>query len=385
MTCRKREMPYLKIAAANIRQYIRQGCRFAPKLAYAIESDLKEGKAMSFPEGTYPSTDTALLTRKPIDETRSRALGAAMFTAVSNNDAELPPAVQRYISESLAKSTLKKYADHWKRFAAWGGAFPATDVMGALFMAENAGITSIPAMKHQLAAISKIHRLRGHPDPTKSHLVKSTLRGIGRLHGKPIQTKKPLIKDIFFDIIGGMEMTTVRDYRDKAMLLLGFAGAFRPIELLALDVCDIEVIPGGMKCVIRRGKNDVMGKVRTVIIPNGNVWCAIKAVNDWLKLSGIESGRIFRGVRYQSNKIMPVGLSRWTLAIIVKKWIAAVGKNPDDYGGKSLRSGFVTSAFMEGFPATRIMLLTGHTNQKPLMHYCRPPDSLNKGPSYSVL
>ncbi len=334
---------------------------------------------MSFPEGRYPSTDAAMQIRKPLNETRSPAPGPAMFTAVSVSDAELPPQVQRYISESLAKSTLKKYSDHWKRFAAWGGAFPASDVMVASFMANQAGITSIPTMKHQLAAISKIHRLRGHPDPTKSHLVKSTLRGIGRLHGKPIQTKKPLIKDILFDIIGGMEMTTVRDYRDKAMLLLGFAGAFRPIELLALDVCDLEVIPGGMKCFIRRGKNDVMGKGRTVIIPNGNVWCPIKAVTAWLKLSGIESGRLFRGVRYQSNKIMPVGLSHWTLAVIVKKWIVTIGKNPDDYGGKSLRSGFVTSAFMEGFPATRIMLLTGHTNQKTLMHYCRPPGQLEQG------
>lgn len=340
---------------------------------------------MSFPEGTYPSTDAATQTRKPFNETGSPAPGPAMFTAVSVSDEELPPEVQRYIRESLAKSTLKKYSDHWKRFVAWGGAFPATDVMVALFLANHAGITSIPTMKHQLAAISKIHRLRGHPDPTKSHLVKSTLRGIGRLHGKPIQTKKPLTKDILFDIIGGMEMTTIRDYRDKAMLLVGFAGAFRPIELLALDVGDIETFPGGMKCFIRRGKNDVMGKGRTVIIPNGNVWCPIKAVTAWLKLAGIDSGRLFRGVRYQSNKIMPYGLSRYALAIIVKKWVATLGKNPDDYGGKSLRSGFVTSAFMEGFPATRIMMLTGHSNPKTLMRYCRPPDSLSKGPSYSVL
>jgi hypothetical protein len=106
-------------------------------------------------------------------------------------------------------------------------------------MANHTGIRAIPKTKHQLAAISKILWLPGDPEPTKSYRVKSTLRGAGRLRGKPIQTKKPLTKDILFNIIVGVEMITVRDYRDKAMLLVSFAGAFviSRIRLCPLACC----------------------------------------------------------------------------------------------------------------------------------------------------
>jgi integrase len=312
-------------------------------------------------------------------------LSPAIFTPVSKDDIYVSPAVEHYIRHSLAEKTLKKYAESVRRFLAWGGQLPATDIMVAEFLSHHAGITSLQTMKHQLAAISKIHKLRGYADPTRTHLVKSVLRGIGRIHGVPIRTKKPLTKDILFEILESMEMSEIRDYRDKTLLLLGFAGAFRPAELMALDVEDLEIIPGGMKCLIRRSKNDVIGNGRTVVIPNGKIWCPIMAMNDWLDISKIESGRLLRGVGYQSNRISPMGLSKDAVAIIVRKWVANIGKSPDGYAGKSLRSGLVTSAFMDGIPTTRIMMLTGHTNEKTLMRYCRPPDSLSDHPSYSVL
>jgi integrase len=84
--------------------------------------------------------------------------------------------------------------------------------------------------------------------------------------------------------------------RDRALLLLGFAGAFRRSELVALDVSDIEETEAGLRVTIRHSKTDQEGQGITIAIARGDVACPIKALREWLSAGGIEAGPLFRPI-----------------------------------------------------------------------------------------
>src|SRR5690606_12532147 len=106
--------------------------------------------------------------------------------------------------------------------------------------------THVPAtISRRLAALSKAHRARGLGDPTKSEIIKSTLRGIRRKLGTAQREAKPILKDDLFAMLERMGDTT-KDRRDKSLLLIGFAGAFRRSELVGLNVGDIDQVRQGI-------------------------------------------------------------------------------------------------------------------------------------------
>jgi site-specific recombinase XerD len=131
--------------------------------------------------------------------------------------------------------------------------------------------------------------------------------------------------------------------RDRALLLVGFAGAFRRSELVALDVADLEETETGLLVTIRRGKTDQEGTGRTIAIPRGDVACPVKALRAWLDAAAIEAGPIFRPI----DKAGTVRASRLTcrsMANFVKAYAARAGFDAGTYSGHSLRSGFLPRA-----------------------------------------
>jgi len=166
-------------------------------------------------------------------------------------------------------------------------------------------------------------------------------------------------------------LSGIKGTRDKALLLIGFAGAFRRSELVALTVEDVEHVKQGIVIHLRRSKTDQAGEGRKIAIPyaRGAV-CPVHALQEWLQISGITSGLIFRGVTRHGH-ISEFGLSPQSVALVVKERAAAVGLDATQYAGHSLRAGLVTSAAQAGISSWKIRQQTGHKSETMLLRYIR--------------
>ena len=204
-------------------------------------------------------------------------------------------AAGRFIRASLSKATERAYKADLRHFRAWGGVIPATPLTVAQYLADHAEILAVATLRRRLATIAKVHAGNGYPNPVDSEPVKMTLRGIRRTHGKPQRQARPLACADLLRMVG--EPKTCQEIRDQALLLVGFAGAFRRSELVALDVEDLDFIDDGLLITLRRSKTDQDGSGRQIPIPfaRGNI-CPVRALRRWLEVAGISTGPIFRGV-----------------------------------------------------------------------------------------
>jgi site-specific recombinase XerD len=162
----------------------------------------------------------------------------------------------------------------------------------------------------------------------------------------------------------------MKGLRDRALLLLGFAGAFRRSELVALDVADLEETEEGMRVAIRRSKTDQEGKGEVIGITRGSVNCPVKAVKTWLQATSITGGPLFRPVTKGSR----VGNSRLTdksVAGIIKTYARRLGLNEADFSGHSLRSGFLTSVARRGASVFKMRDVSRHKSMDVLQSYIR--------------
>jgi integrase len=132
----------------------------------------------------------------------------------------------------------------------------------------------------------------------------------------------------------------LKGLRDRAILLLGFAGAFRRSELVALDVGDLEFCESGMRVHIRRSKTDQEGAGHTIAIVPGSVACPVRAVRAWLEASKITAGPLFRPIG-KGGRIGTERLADHTVVRVVKASARRVGLDPKLFAGHSLRSGFL--------------------------------------------
>jgi integrase len=158
--------------------------------------------------------------------------------------------------------------------------------------------------------------------------------------------------------------------RDRAILLLGFAGAFRRSELVALDVADIEPSDFGLRITIRRSKTDQEGEGTVIGIAPGMTECPVQALTLWLCASGIVEGPIFRSIN-KAGKISVTRLSDRSIANLVKQYADRIGLNARLFSGHSLRSGFLTSAAANGASIFKMMDLSRHKSADTLRDYVR--------------
>jgi integrase len=158
----------------------------------------------------------------------------------------------------------------------------------------------------------------------------------------------------------GQVPDSLKGTRDRALLLLGFAGAFRRSELVALDVADLEFCDAGFRVTIRRSKTDQEGEGVMIAIARGSIACPVDAVGAWIKASGVSDGPLFRPVT-RTEKILPRRLSERAVAELVKRFA----------GGYSLRSGFLTSAAAHGASIFKMMDVSRHKRIDTLRGYTR--------------
>ena len=210
----------------------------------------------------------------------------------------------------------------------------------------------------RIATISKAHEARGLPNPCRSEIVRATLRGIKRTRG--IAQREALREDLFrvLDAMGeGM-----KDARDWALLLIGFAGGFRRSEIVGLDCDDVERVRQGLVITIRRSKVDQEGAGRKVGIPFGRTRrCPSSLSTVGLPFRGskpaLSSGPSTGMAAFASER-----LSGEAVSIVVKDRVAAASVYPTGFSGHSLRAGFATGAVQAGVSTLKIRSQTGHAS-----------------------
>ena len=164
---------------------------------------------------------------------------------------------------------------------------------------------------------------------------------------------------------------TLTGKRDRALLVLGFSGALRRSELIALDVADLTPDRDGLRLHIRRSKTDQESFGHEIAIPHGRYLRPVEAVQDWLQSAGIANGPIFRPVSRSGRVRGAERLTAKSVAAIVKTYAARVGLKADDFSGHSLRAGFVTTAADRDVSESRIMDVTRHKDSRTVRTYIR--------------
>jgi len=152
----------------------------------------------------------------------------------------------------------------------------------------------------------------------------------------------------------------LKGLRDQALLLLGFAGAFRRSELVALDVADLEETEEGMRVSIRRSKTDQEGKGEVIAIVRGSVNCPVKAVKNWLQAISITEGSNVPAGDKGGGRVGNSRLTDKSVASINKAYARRLGLNEADFSGHSLRSGFLTSAARRGASVFKMRDVSRH-------------------------
>ena len=269
-------------------------------------------------------------------------------------------------------------------FAASGRHIPSTPEAVAEYLSELMETHAVATIQRRLASISKAHAALCVDNPCKAEIVKATMRGIKRLRGTAQREAKPLLREDLFAILECIG-DDPKGLRDKALLLIGFAGAFRRSELVGLDFTDIEPARQGIVITLRRSKTDQMGEGRKIGVPFGRTrWCPVKHLTDWLDHTGTEAGPIFRSIERHGH-IAEQRLSGEAVGIIVKQRAKAAGFDPDAYSGHSLRAGLATSAAMAGASTWKIRRQTGHASDAMLARYIRDGDMFADNAAGAVL
>ena len=289
-----------------------------------------------------------------------------------------------YVAASIADSTRRAYRCDLEHFTVWGGVIPTTDVQVASYLAAHAETLAVATLTRRLVSISLAHRAKGHTSPTTSELVRATMRGIRRTHGVAQAQATPLLRDDLFQVLDHMG-DRLKDVRDRALLLVGFAGGFRCSEVVSLDHGDLQVVRQGMVIHVRRSKTDQDGAGRKIGVPFGRTrYCPIRALDAWKTASAINEGPVFRPVD-RHGKLAICRLSPDAVSSIVRERVNAAGFDATGYSGHSLRAGLVTSAAQQGISSWKIRQQTGHASDAMLSRYIRDGELFTENAAGALL
>ncbi|ATQ30193.1 integrase [Rhodococcus ruber] len=334
-------------------------------------------------------------------------------------------------ARSRSESTRRNYAADWARFTAWcqregHSPLPAHPLTVAAYLLDAAStVTEVgerayspSTLARWVAGIGFHHRRAAHPAPGSDELVAATLSGIRRDYAaageRPRTPRAPLLTADIVTIVekmragSGSWAAEVLERRDSAILLVGFAGAFRRSELVVLTCGDVSLHRlDGLHIRLRKSKTDQEGRgsVRALPFTHSHTSCPPCAWLRWAQVVAVfDSGgrpavirllrtaepfeaHVCRGVRprmvpsspwlraiRKNGNLSDTALSGAAVHQVIRRRAAQAGYDPDivqQLGGHSLRAGFVTQAFRNGASAHAIMRQTGHSTPAMLETYAR--------------
>jgi site-specific recombinase XerD len=275
-----------------------------------------------------------------------------------------------YAGRALSDNTRRAYESDWRAFCRWceaGGIspLPAAPVLVAGHLASLAGTLGRSGLRRRLAAIAHQHRGAGHPWETRHPAIAATMRGILATHGKTSRPAAALTSAEVKRLLAACGTDTA-GLRDRALLLLGFAGALRRSELVAIDREHLRFTSEGMTVFIPRSKRDQEGEGATIGIPRGlnPLSCPVRAMEEWLRRTRIEWGAVFRRLSpggALEDRLSPQGV--WKILRKRAELARLTVDETERLSPHGLRAGFITEAYLKGALDEQVM---HHTRQKSI-------------------
>ena len=284
------------------------------------------------------------------------------------------------LRSSKADNTLRAYKSDFRDFGAFCAkhgfkSLPSEPKIVSLYITHLSKNSKISTLRRRLVSISMVHKLKGHYLDTKHPIIVENLMGIRRVKGSIQKGKKPILinhlKSII-NVIDDQRIEEIKKLRDKSIILIGFGGGFRRTELISIDYEDLEFVTEGLKITIKRSKTDQFGEGMIKGLPyfNNEIYCPVKNLQKWLKISKIKSGPILEDF----PKVYHLQIKRLTdqsVVLLMKEYLNLAGIENKNFAGHSLRSGFATVAAESGADERSIMAMTGHKSTQMVRRYIR--------------
>ncbi len=303
------------------------------------------------------------------------------------------------LTRSLSANTRLTYEKGWHRFASFcekTGRKPmeATGDDVAVFLVHTANQprsrrattggsrpVSLGTLQISLSAINRKYKDAGKESPGHAAVVAAVVHGLTRIHGTG-QRKVKAIREYEMrkmlaccDRRSHSEFFRVVATRDAALLAIGFAGALRRSEICQLNAEDVHFVgrpdeDNGLFLTIRRSKTDQAAKGQRIAIPAGKGLNAVARLRRWLTLAQTTEGPLFQSL-WRGGRLRGRRLHHSDVPRLVKHYVQAIGLDPTEYSGHSLRAGFVTSAAVHGARLDKIMEVTRHSSAEMVLRYIR--------------
>ena len=284
------------------------------------------------------------------------------------------------LKSSKANNTLRAYKSDFKDFGAFCSrhglnSLPTEPKIVSLYLTHLSKNSKFSTLRRRLVSISMVHKLKGHYLDTKHPIIVENLMGIRRVKGSIQKGKKPILINhlkLIINSINEQNANEIKKLRDKALILIGFAGGFRRTELISIDYEDLEFVPEGLKITVRKSKTDQFGEGMIKGLPyfNDKNYCPVINLREWLEISNIKSGPVFR--RFSKGSVLTdKRLTDQSVALLIKEHLRLAGIENKNFSGHSLRSGFATVAADSGADERSIMAMTGHKTTQMVRRYIR--------------
>lgn len=284
------------------------------------------------------------------------------------------------LKSSKANNTLRAYKSDFRDFGAFCAkhgfnSLPAEPKVVSLYLTHLSAKSKISTLRRRIVSIGVVHKIKGHYLDTKHPVIIENLLGIKRKKGSIQTGKKPiLIKHLkeIINVIDEQKIEKIKKLRNKTLILIGFGGGFRRTELISIDHEDIDFVQEGVKITVKRSKTDQFGEGMIKGLPyfSNEKYCPVINLKNWLTLSKIKTGPIFR--RFAKGSILTSHrLTDQSVVLIIKDCLKLAGIENQNFSGHSLRSGFATVAAESGADERSIMAMTGHKTTQMVRRYIK--------------
>ena len=236
----------------------------------------------------------------------------------------------------------------------------------------------VNTVRHRLKALGWIHRIKNFPNPADSQKIADVLRAAKRIEsksGRVPRKSRPITQDILEKMVARINRNTKIDIRNRAILMFGFySGGRRQSEIAGAKFKFLTRIRGGYTYLLHRSKTDQAGNGRKKLLRSRPA----RYLRKWIKAGNITDGYLFRHI--SGNRVSEKPINFQAVNYIVKKYIEAIGEDPEYYSAHGIRRGFVTTCARKKIPIEDTMQLTDHRDIKTIYGYYQE-DLISKNPA----
>ena len=327
----------------------------------------------------------AIVSRKQIKQgvtSHNNAPGTELLEGIGSTT------LQHYIHAATSDNTRKAYRSAIRQFEKWGGRLPTDTSVLVRYLLERAGHLNPRTLDLHLTAIGQWHQVQTYQDPSRTPLIRKTMEGIRRIHGQPKQKAKALSIEHLVAMLSYLHSLPDSNKKDRdiALVLVGFFGAFRRSELVAISIKDLSWEPEGVLINLPKSKTDQEKQGATRALPFGTEpFCPVQALKRWIDKAGTIEGPIFRPInRWDQIQNVPLNPAA------INGFLKGLGDKcnfdfSDELSSHSFRRGMSTSAARENVDFSLIKKQGGWKSDATVWGYIEEGRQFSKNSSHILM